>query len=142
MPRLWLCLRSVTAVDDNDHELPSDWRASPEVLAKQAKKQLRNNISAWNFGIRRKGEPSVSFSFSFIFLNISIFQNKYSVLDCVHSVRNLRRFEWLAAGTGVVGGYGYDLAPAERKMLPAAERPGVSGPAATLRLRTWWGCSP
>ncbi|TFL00878.1 hypothetical protein BDV98DRAFT_98471 [Pterulicium gracile] len=42
--------------DDND-ELPADWRPPPEVYAKMSskeKRQLRNKISARNFRIRRK----------------------------------------------------------------------------------------
>ena len=45
--------------DDDDDELPHDWRPSPEVFAKMTskeKRQLRNKISARNFRVRRKGE--------------------------------------------------------------------------------------
>ncbi|KAG5722437.1 hypothetical protein E4T56_gene2966 [Termitomyces sp. T112] len=43
--------------DDEDDDLPQDWRPSPEVLAKMTskeKRQLRNKISARNFRVRRK----------------------------------------------------------------------------------------
>ncbi|KAG6918194.1 hypothetical protein DXG01_015983 [Tephrocybe rancida] len=43
--------------DEDDDELPQDWRPSPEVFAKMTskeKRQLRNKISARNFRVRRK----------------------------------------------------------------------------------------
>jgi hypothetical protein len=43
--------------DDDDDELPHDWRPSPEVFQKMTskeKRQLRNKISARNFRVRRK----------------------------------------------------------------------------------------
>ncbi|KAG6821124.1 hypothetical protein H0H93_006463 [Arthromyces matolae] len=43
--------------DEDDDDLPQDWRPSPEVLAKMSskeKRQLRNKISARNFRVRRK----------------------------------------------------------------------------------------
>ncbi|KDR76513.1 hypothetical protein GALMADRAFT_139439 [Galerina marginata CBS 339.88] len=43
--------------DDDDDDLPQDWRPSPEVFAKMTskeKRQLRNKISARNFRVRRK----------------------------------------------------------------------------------------
>jgi len=42
---------------DDDDDLPQDWRPSPEVFAKMTskeKRQLRNKISARNFRVRRK----------------------------------------------------------------------------------------
>lgn len=62
--------------DDEDDELPHDWRPSPEVFAKMTskeKRQLRNKISARNFRVRRKGE-----FFSFFFL--SSFSSLSSIL--------------------------------------------------------------
>ena len=44
--------------NDDDDDLPHDWRPSPEVFAKMTskeKRQLRNKISARNFRVRRKG---------------------------------------------------------------------------------------
>ena len=44
--------------DEDDDDLPQDWRPAPEVLAKMTskeKRQLRNKISARNFRVRRKG---------------------------------------------------------------------------------------
>jgi hypothetical protein len=44
--------------EDDEDELPHDWRPSPEVFAKMTskeKRQLRNKISARNFRVRRKG---------------------------------------------------------------------------------------
>ncbi|CAK5277930.1 unnamed protein product, partial [Mycena citricolor] len=43
--------------DDDEHELPEDWRPPPEVFQKMTskeKRQLRNKISARNFRVRRK----------------------------------------------------------------------------------------
>ncbi|KAG5653731.1 hypothetical protein H0H81_010988 [Sphagnurus paluster] len=43
--------------DDDDDDLPQDWRPSPEVFQKMTskeKRQLRNKISARNFRVRRK----------------------------------------------------------------------------------------
>lgn len=43
--------------DDDEDELPHDWRPSPEVFQKMTskeKRQLRNKISARNFRVRRK----------------------------------------------------------------------------------------
>ena len=57
-PKRALSEMSADIDDDNDQELPQDWRPSPEVLAKMTskeKRQLRNKISARNFRIRRKG---------------------------------------------------------------------------------------
>jgi bZIP-type transcription factor MBZ1 len=45
--------------DDDDEDLPHDWRPSPEVFSKMTskeKRQLRNKISARNFRVRRKGD--------------------------------------------------------------------------------------
>lgn len=45
--------------DNDDDDLPQDWRPPPEVLAKMTskeKRQLRNKISARNFRVRRKGD--------------------------------------------------------------------------------------
>lgn len=44
--------------DEDDDDVPQDWRPSPEVFAKMTskeKRQLRNKISARNFRVRRKG---------------------------------------------------------------------------------------
>jgi hypothetical protein len=44
--------------EDDEDELPHDWRPSPEVFSKMTskeKRQLRNKISARNFRVRRKG---------------------------------------------------------------------------------------
>lgn len=64
--------------DENDHELPQDWRPSPEVLAKMTskeKRQLRNKISARNFRIRRKGKKKCSFFFQpFFYIFIFLFR--------------------------------------------------------------------
>lgn len=52
------------SAEDDDDELPHDWRPSPEVFAKMTskeKRQLRNKISARNFRVRRKGAFSLSF---------------------------------------------------------------------------------
>jgi hypothetical protein len=59
--------------DDEDDELPHDWRPSPEVFAKMTskeKRQLRNKISARNFRVRRKGELFSSFFFFFFPLSL------------------------------------------------------------------------
>jgi len=51
--------------NEDDDDLPHDWRPSPEVFAKMTskeKRQLRNKISARNFRVRRKG--------MFIFLSV------------------------------------------------------------------------
>lgn len=45
--------------EDDEDELPHDWRPSPEVFSKMTskeKRQLRNKISARNFRVRRKGD--------------------------------------------------------------------------------------
>jgi len=50
-------------VEEDEDEVPQDWRPSPEVFAKMSskeKRQLRNKISARNFRVRRKG-PSIPF---------------------------------------------------------------------------------
>ena len=50
-------------VEEDEDDVPRDWRPSPEVFAKMSskeKRQLRNKISARNFRVRRKG-PSVPF---------------------------------------------------------------------------------
>ncbi len=44
--------------EDDDDDVPQDWRPSPEVFARMTskeKRQLRNKISARNFRVRRKG---------------------------------------------------------------------------------------
>jgi bZIP-type transcription factor MBZ1 len=50
--------------EDDDEDLPHDWRPSPEVFSKMTskeKRQLRNKISARNFRVRRKGEIIFTF---------------------------------------------------------------------------------
>ncbi|KAF7329484.1 BZIP domain-containing protein [Mycena kentingensis (nom. inval.)] len=48
--------------NDDDDELPAEWRPSPEIIAKMSskeKRQLRNKISARNFRVRRKSASKV-----------------------------------------------------------------------------------
>lgn len=57
--------------EDEDDDVPQDWRPSPEVFAKMTskeKRQLRNKISARNFRVRRKGQ----FLLSFFLMNFSL----------------------------------------------------------------------
>ena len=59
--------------EDDEDDLPHDWRPSPEVFAKMTskeKRQLRNKISARNFRVRRKGDSFLSNFIAHIFTTL------------------------------------------------------------------------
>lgn len=69
--------------EDEDDELPQDWRPSPEVLAKMTskeKRQLRNKISARNFRVRRKGVYHHRFYIIIVLFKFSIAKNTFQPL--------------------------------------------------------------